>query len=101
MGFKEKLKELRIAKGLPQREVAEVLDYGFTAIANYEAGRNEPSLSDLVRLADYFCISLDELLERDFGIPRNQEEQLLKDFKKLNQNQKQLILNMMECLLEK
>ena len=37
------LKELRKEKNLTQIELASILHYGYTAIANYENGRNQPS----------------------------------------------------------
>lgn len=62
MKFQERLKELRKEKGLTQRKLAEKLNYGYTAIANYESGRNQPKLQDLVRLADALDTSLDYLV---------------------------------------
>ncbi len=53
--FAQRLKELRKEKGMTQTELGEKLGYGYTAIANYESGRNEPSLSDL----HFICRILD------------------------------------------
>ena len=33
-------------------------------ISRYETGEREPGISDLIKLADYFGVSLDYLLER-------------------------------------
>ena len=63
--FAKRLRALRKAKGLSQTELARVLHYGYTAIGNYECGRNEPCLDDLIRLADYFEVTTDELLGRE------------------------------------
>ena len=41
--FAQNLKRLRKQKGFSQAQLASLLHYGSTAIANYEAGRNEPS----------------------------------------------------------
>ena len=60
--FSKRLKELRKERGLTQSQTAKVLDYGYTAIANYESERNEPSLSDLCRIADFFNVTTDYLL---------------------------------------
>ncbi len=65
--FKDRLKFLREnyyrnGKKLSQKELANVLNYGYTAIANYESGRNEPSIEDLIKLAEFFNVSLDYLL---------------------------------------
>jgi len=60
--FKDRLKHLRKEKNLTQIELASLLHYGYTAIANYENGRNQPRISDLVRLANIFGVSLDYLV---------------------------------------
>lgn len=63
--FAKKLRFWRLQRKLTQKKLGDVLHYGSTAIANYESGRNEPSLDDLVRLADFFDVSTDELLGRE------------------------------------
>ena len=68
--FAKKLRALRKARGLSQTELARVLHYGYTAIGNYECGRNEPCLDDLIRLADFFEVSIDELLGREFPVKK-------------------------------
>ena len=62
--FAANLKKIRKNKKVSQKVVAQQLGYGYTAIANYESGRNEPSIDDLIKIADYFDISVDYLLER-------------------------------------
>ena len=58
------LRMLRKSRKVSQTRLAKVLGYGYTAIANYESGRNEPSLGDLRRIADFFDVSTDYLLGR-------------------------------------
>ena len=60
--FKDRLKHLRKEKNLTQIELASILHYGYTAIANYENGRNQPRINDLIRLANVFGVSLDYLV---------------------------------------
>lgn len=62
MEFKERLRNLRKEKQLTQVRLSEMLNYGYTAIANYESGRNEPSITDLKKIAAIFDVSLDYLL---------------------------------------
>lgn len=64
LAFKDRLKKLRKGECLTQKKLADVLNYGYTAISNYEQGRTEPSIKDLIRLADYFNVPLDYLVER-------------------------------------
>ena len=56
--FSQRLKQLREEKGLKQAQIAEILNYGSTAISNYESGRNEPSYNDLIKIANFFAIFL-------------------------------------------
>lgn len=70
MGFPEKLKSLRKEKNLTQKELAKKLDFNYTTIANYESGRNEPNISTLIRIADIFDVSLDELTGRQWHAHR-------------------------------
>ena len=62
MEFRERLKVLRKEIGMTQIELGEKLNYGSTAIANYEAGRNQPSIPDLMKIASIFDVSMDYLL---------------------------------------
>ena len=62
MEFKERLKALRKQKGITQSDLANILNYGYTAVSNYESGRNEPSIKDLKKIAEFFDVSLDYLL---------------------------------------
>ena len=62
--FPSRLRRLRKSRNINQARLAKMLGYGYTAIANYESGRNEPSLGDLCRIADFFDVSADYLLGR-------------------------------------
>ncbi|HIT72312.1 hypothetical protein B5E58_11370 [Tyzzerella sp. An114] len=60
----KRLKFLRKEKGVNQKKLGDFLGYGYSAISNYESGRNEPSLDILIKIADYFEVSTDYLLGR-------------------------------------
>ena len=63
--FAQNLRKNRKICGMTQKTLAKELHYSHTAIANYESGRNEPSLSDLCRLSDILGVSTDALLGRN------------------------------------
>ena len=65
MKFSENLKGLRKAKGIGQTELAETLNVSAKSVSHWETGYTEPSVSQLISLADYFDVSLDELLGRE------------------------------------
>lgn len=58
----ENLKELRSMNRLTQDDIAKMLGVSVITIGAYENGRKIPRLEKLIRLADYFGISLDNLV---------------------------------------
>ncbi|NLK58240.1 MAG: helix-turn-helix domain-containing protein [Tissierellia bacterium] len=62
--FASQLRALRLSHKLTQRELADKLHIGQTAVANYENGTRVPDLSMCIRIADVFQISLDTLTGR-------------------------------------
>ena len=64
MTFSENLATLRNGRGLSQKEVATAIGAGVRAYQRYEYGEREPQLSVLIALADFYNISLDELVCR-------------------------------------
>ena len=81
MEFNEKLQELRKARGLTQEELAEALFVSRTAISKWESGRGYLSIDSLKQIANYFSISIDELLsgERLITIAENENRTNLKN----------------------
>jgi MerR family transcriptional regulator, light-induced transcriptional regulator len=67
--FALRLKELRVSRALRQKDLAAALGLAQTTIANYEQKLRFPDEAILVRIADYFAVSLDRLLGRDDGNP--------------------------------
>lgn len=59
-----RLKELRTAHNLSQKQLADVLGTTARAISFYENGLREPNIAALIALADYFGVSVDYLLGR-------------------------------------
>ena len=62
------LKELRIAKGISQKEIADYLGVSVAAYSLYERGNREPNIATLKKIADYYNISIDYLLDLDNSI---------------------------------
>ncbi len=59
-----RLKEIRKSKGISQLKLAIDLNTNQNTISRYETGEREPGLTELIKIADYFNISIDYLLER-------------------------------------
>jgi transcriptional regulator with XRE-family HTH domain len=61
--FGARLRELRTAAGLSQRDLASLVGTSSAAISNLEAGNNAPTLGTLVRLAEALGCRVVELVE--------------------------------------
>ncbi len=65
MKFNEKLKELRMSKGLSQHFMAEQININDRSYQNYEYGKREPNIETLIQLSAILDVSLDDLLCRN------------------------------------
>ncbi len=59
-----RLKTLRISRHLSQLKLALDLNMNQNSISRYENGEREADYATLIRLADYFGVSIDYLLGR-------------------------------------
>ncbi len=59
-----RLKELRKKHKISQLKLAMDLQLNQNAISRYETGVREADYSTLIKIADYFDVSIDYLLER-------------------------------------
>ncbi|CEK36493.1 transcriptional regulator,LexA repressor,LexA repressor,repressor LexA,Helix-turn-helix [[Clostridium] sordellii] len=60
--FPYNLKELRESMGLSQTELSKKIDVSRATLSNYESGQSEPVLCNLIKLAEFFNCSIDELV---------------------------------------
>lgn len=67
MSFAERLQELREDRDISRKELAAFLNISVSALGMYEQGRREPNIETLIRLADYFNVSIDFLVGRSFN----------------------------------
>ncbi len=66
--YGERIRELRIAKGLTQQEVADQLGKSLSAYKLYETGVNEPGIQTLHKLSSLLGASVDYLIE-NYAVP--------------------------------
>lgn len=60
-----KLKELRTQRGLSQKEMGEIFNLSQKVYANYEIEKNKPNYITLKKIADYFNVSVDYLINHE------------------------------------
>ena len=103
------LKALRIDADLIQKELAEKVGYNQRNISDWENGRTEPNIEAIFKLANFFECSIDYLLGRSNELDNviivknlnESEEELIKLFKRLNNNQQSKYLGYGYGLLDK
>lgn len=81
VGFSERLRQLRKAKGLTQAQVAELLGGTKMMISSYESGTRYPPYATLIKLSSLYGVSIDYLLgasrNRTLNVDGLSEEHLL------------------------
>jgi transcriptional regulator with XRE-family HTH domain len=59
----ENLKRIRTAKGISQGEISRILDVDKGFISNIEAGKTNPTLSTIAKIAKAVGVSVGELMK--------------------------------------
>ena len=106
MEFKDRLRFLRKncvrnGKHVTQDDLGKVLGYKYTSISNYESGRNEPCIRDIIKIANFFEVSTDYLLcvdEHDNG--KNRLFELCNSFTEEDKEKIILILRSIKSMIE-
>ena len=99
----ENLKILRKRTNLTQKEVADAVGITFQTYSYYETGRTNPTPEMLCKLADFFGVTVDELLGRtpqlfdDARVPKTEVQDL---FDRLNVVDQGRVLGYMYSILE-
>ena len=100
MRFSEILQDLREDRDISRKELATYLNISLSTIGMYEQGRREPNIEMLIKIADYFNVSLDFLVGRDFtkmDLEKYQEALHIKNkIDKLPQGYKDIVNFMIE-----
>ncbi len=63
--FGERLKELRLEKGLKQSQLAEKFHVKTSTVSRWEAGIMEPDFLTLINLSKFFKVTTDYLLGQE------------------------------------
>ena len=90
MVLSEKLKALRKAKSLTVDALCAKLDIKRGTYVHYEVGDREPGVGLLTAFADFYRVSLDELLSRQFELDA-EEDQLLGCYRRAVQDDKYIV----------
>lgn len=89
----EKLKELRLSLGKSGEEMSKILNISNPAYYKYENGKAEPSIENLIKLADFYNVSLDYLVNRPFNNSvylNDVERSMLEMFREMSKDNQKL-----------
>ena len=97
-----RLKELRQSRSLYQKDLASLLGIDRTTYVKYENESSEPPLDSLIKLCKFYSVSMDYLLDIPDSVDAQPQEvysdverQLVNDFRSLNKQGKEYILQTM------
>lgn len=78
-----KIRQLRKEKGLLQSDVAKMLNIPTSTYSGYEQGAATPSIFTIIKLADFYNVSLDYLMDRPYSALGYVPEEKLDTLKRL------------------
>ena len=87
----ERLSKFRKGLNLTQNEMAEKLEIPRATYQSYENGRNQPNIETLIKMADFFGVSVDTLIGHDAKIV---------DLQTVSKNQKYIIEKVVNILTD-
>ena len=91
-----KLKALRIAKGLTQEKLGELLGLTFQQIQKYEIGSNRISLNRAITMCEKLGIGLNYFDDKSIDIYSPEDVKILNAVNALKPEEKSLILRMLK-----
>ncbi len=108
----ERLRHLRREQNLSQVEMAKIFNVHQSAVCQWEGGRANPDFEKLKKIAEYFGVTVDYLLETDTqgtkkaptddkGSMSNFDFALFDELSHLNETQKEDVLNFARFIRQK
>lgn len=95
------LKQLRTAKNMTQADVGKLLNITPATYNGYEKEKYEPTIKTLCTLADFYNVSLDYLIGREFAEAKDSNDQeILEVFRKLDISGKAKVLGYAKARLD-
>ena len=90
----DRLKKIRLANNIKQTEISKYLNIEQSAYSKYEQNTRTPNIETLIKIADYYKITLDNLV----GRVNEDKTELEKVINKLNQDEKKKILEIIKII---
>lgn len=96
MEIGERLAKVRKEQGYKQKDIADKLNVSQQVISNIERNATSPDIDFLLGLADLYCMSLDELIDRQVTSREGNgiEQRIMSIIEKLDDTGKELSLSL-------
>lgn len=104
--FSTNLKLIRKSYHLTQDQLGHIIGKTYSAISLYERDLRSPTTEDILTLSEHFAISPSDLCFTDLSVSQKaepllteQELELLQTFRRMPENQRNAILDMMRSMV--
>lgn len=96
-----RIKEIRIACGIKQADVAQAFNVAQATVSGWESGSREPDFDTLLKMADLFNCTIDELLGREkTPTVKNDGERTMLDITALSPENRDRLEDYLHLLLD-
>lgn len=101
-----KIKELRKKFDMTQLELAKKLNISQTNYSRYEMGKNSPDIDMLIKMADFFHVSIDTLVGRvyfgiDFSKITDKEYEIIRRLTEMTESEQEKLLGYIDGMKNK
>ena len=107
MNLANNIKKIREDKGLRQKEVANAIDIGYSNYNKIENGVREISVKELQRLANFYNLTTDQVINFDGDLPKEviiedkASNEQLRLISELDEDDRTIIFKMIDSFLTK
>lgn len=100
--FGKTIKELRTKNRIKQSDLATVMNVSKTTISQWETSKQEPCIDDILRLAEYFNVSVDSLLYGETKtVTQTETEELIQLYNSLMPSAQEVVMETLRQIVIK
>ncbi|MEG1459207.1 MAG: helix-turn-helix transcriptional regulator [Acetivibrio sp.] len=102
MSFGRNLERIRKGKKISQAKLGEILGLTQQMVSSYEKDLSSPNVEVLVKIADYFNVSIDSMVEHvvQSSEENSSESRFLRYFENLSESDREKCVLIVQTLLE-
>ena len=107
MSIGQNIKKIREEKGLKQQQIAELVHMHRSNYSKVESGQREISVDALNKIANYFGVSIDQIVNFEGAVPKEitvEDKTLMEQVKmiqELEPDEKNMVFKMVDTFLTK